>query len=382
MPRPPPRGGGAKKPPGLTPDQWAEQQADKQINAEVSTIEAERQAYMDELDRQAKMELDRGQGFANMLRSYDMPAVMTNIYGNAASDIAGLAGGFSTAMQGIANSQAGEVSNMLSGTGQEGAVRNEGVGMGDVLFGSQGYLPARGMKETGAAYAADAALQPGFAMQLAQQAAAMIRSEGMANMSDFAIRIAEARAQKLGLKQEALDLKRELEDRAIKQQWAERKFAFDKLKEQRDWEYRQYLIANAQGDDERADAYLKRSQATERRMALASQGLDVNGNAKPGFHINKNTGLAEPNKKPNSQSKPPVSNTAPYIRAHVAADADKLYTKVKDPDDFFGGTIKKKMPWQQAFNQLFAKYRGRIPDAQLRAIITQILTSKGFKKGK
>ena len=124
-PKPKPKPG--RRPPGMTIDQWAEQQATKYVDAQVASIEAQRQAYLDELQRNAQMRIDAGARLAEAMRSMGFDTRIQGVYQNAANDVAGMAQGFAGDTRNIAAADAAQQARMLSGTGQEGAVRNEGV---------------------------------------------------------------------------------------------------------------------------------------------------------------------------------------------------------------------------------------------------------------
>src|SRR3990172_9328723 len=150
----------------------AEREADRIIAELLAELGLSRDAARRQAERSAQQEIARAQALSQALMALGIPARIQGIYGQAAGSIGGLAQGFSSEFAHLAAAQGAEQANMVAGTGQEGAVRNEGVGMGDVLYGSQGFIPARGLEQTGAAFASQAALEPGFALQFGQIAAA------------------------------------------------------------------------------------------------------------------------------------------------------------------------------------------------------------------
>jgi hypothetical protein len=99
---------------------------------------------------------------------------------------------------------------MVSGTGQEGAVRNEGQGMGDVLYGMGGMIPGTALEQTGAAFASQAALQPGFTLQFGQLAAAQAMKDYVDNvLPEFTQKEAEIRMKRPSIEAELKDAKRQ-----------------------------------------------------------------------------------------------------------------------------------------------------------------------------
>jgi len=174
---PKPKKGPPKRPaprpirPGQGFGSSAEAEADRIIAELLSELGLARGSARQEAERSAQQEIARAQALAQALQALGIPANIQNIYQSAAQGVSGLAQGFSGEFRDLAAAQGAEQANMVAGTGQEGAVRNEGVGMGDVLYGAQGFIPARGLEQTGAAFASEAALQPGFALQFGQIAA-------------------------------------------------------------------------------------------------------------------------------------------------------------------------------------------------------------------
>lgn len=364
------RNSGRRRGTSLTIEQWARQQVDKLIAAQVAQIESQRKTYLDELHAESKLEADRGAALAQALQGMDMPGRVQGIFGNASHDIAGLAGGFSEATRGLATAQAGEVSNMLSGTGQEGAVRNEGQAMGDVAYGVGGFFPARSMAEQGASFASQAALEPSFAQRIGQMKAGDVHAEGMKGISDFTEALVEAKSQRPTMIQEMISQRKE--------------FAQSARDDQRDWYLKLAALEMSRGNNERANEYLRLAAQKEGRYRNKDKGLDVDGNLLPGYRINPKTNKVE--KVPTSGKK--GQGDLPYwgdIQHDMAADADSFTEdiEVADPNGLPGDTIteKKRYDYDRAFNELWAKYSGKVKNkARLRRIIHQLLKKKGFQK--
>lgn len=358
----------------MTPEQWARQQAQKFIDAQIAAIEAQRTTYLDELKKQSELEAQRGLALAQALQGMNFGGKVQDIYGTGAKDIAGLAGGFSQAMQGTLGTQASEMANMLSGTGQETGVRNEGVGMGDVLYGSQGYIPGRSMSETGAAFGAQAALEPSFAARIGQLEAGRVHSEGLKGLNQFTQALIEARSQKPGLVQDMLDRRRgEMQD--------QREWRMKVLEQERDWFLQQAALADRMGDSRRAEHYLNLARQREQRMTMQAQGLDVYGNPLPGYKIKPNGQVV---KVPNpSTRKPPKGPDWGDIQKDIAEDVPSLTVTQIDPSKPWAGEVEVPMDYNRAFQTLWSRYSGLVKDKKrLKALIRKILVKHGIKPKK
>lgn len=270
-PKKPPR-----KPP-LSPEAWARREAERFIAAQVAAIQEQQRIFLEELRRQAELRAKQGQALAAFLQSQNFPGRIQDLYRTAAGDVAGYAQGFAGDIRDIAAADAAEQANMLAGTGQEGAIRNEGVGMGDVLYGAYGWSPAKSFTETGAAYASDAALQPSFAARQAQQAAYELYQQGLGNLVEFAKAIAEAKGNKYALVQELMDRRRQSALEA-------RKLRMEEIERQRDWAMKMAYYELARGNADRANQYLGIAQNS-------AMGLGPTGQPKPGYHIDPKSGL-------------------------------------------------------------------------------------------
>jgi len=243
------RGGGG----GMNIGAWAQAQADKYIAAQIAAIQESQRLYTDELNKAAQERVKQGQALASWMQGMNFPGRVQGIYQTAGNDITGYAGGFGGEMRNIANADAADMTNMVSGTGQEGAVRNEGQGMSDVLYGAYGWSPAKKFAETGAAYGADAALQPSFAAQFAQAEAIKMQQEGMGALKDFALKMAEARAGKMDMVEKFKGLRSAEEDKAFDRR-------MQMLKFQSDQHYKRYLILREEGKMDLANREFRLAQ--------------------------------------------------------------------------------------------------------------------------
>ena len=147
------------------------------IDAMLASWEHDKQQAYDTAQREAEAEYAKAQALAEGLQKLGISQAVQQAFQNAGTAQAGLAQGFSGAIRNQAAAQAAEQQRMLSGTGQEGAVRNQGENMGNVTYGAGGFIPGTALNTTGAAFAADAALQPGFALQFGELAAAARRKQ-------------------------------------------------------------------------------------------------------------------------------------------------------------------------------------------------------------
>lgn len=177
------------------PQAYAREQAQQWLQAQLDSINAQKTAYLADLQEQSDMEVRRGQAIAQALQQLGIPQQIQGIYGNASADIGGLANAFAGSLRDTATKNAAEETRMVSGSGQEGAVRNDAEGLGNVVYGVGGYIPARNMSEQGAAFASQAAMEPGFATRIGGVKAADVYSAGLEGLRDFTKAITDAQAQ-------------------------------------------------------------------------------------------------------------------------------------------------------------------------------------------
>jgi len=285
----------------MTDEEWARKQAEEYIAAQVAAVEEQRRLYMEELQRQAALQAERGRALGQYLQQQNFPGMIQDIYSNAAKDIAGFAGGFAGDVRNIANAQAAEQLNMVSGTGQEGAVRNEGEGMGNVLYGVGGQIPGTALSQAGAAFGSLAALEPSFAARQGALDASTLFNQGLGNMSDFAKQIAEIKAQSPELQAKFLEQKQSLKAQAAKtkqdaldaeRDWAMKtaEFNLKKLESERDWLIAQAKQALAEGKEDRYNQLMTLAFKKEANRQMQLKGMDADGNPLPGYHRDKSTG--------------------------------------------------------------------------------------------
>lgn len=271
---------GITKPPPprpLTAQQWADQQAQRIVDEQLAAIKQAQDARNEEIQAQAQQQALAAQRFAQMVQGLGIDKAINSIYSSAGHDVAGYAQGFAGDIRDTAAADAAAATRMVSGTGQEGAVRNEGVDMGDVIYGVGGAIPGQNMAAAGAAQATDAARQPGFLLeQRLGQAAADMASAQSASDSQFLDAILQA---KLGKS----DISKGLYDQRSSDQLAQQKFNLQQLNDQRSyWMKMQALYLSQKKYKLAADAE-NRARHAEARYTAEAAGRDVDGNLLPGY---------------------------------------------------------------------------------------------------
>ncbi len=370
----------------ISPEEWARQQADKLIQARIDAIKSDRESYLKDLQEQSQIEAQRGQALSQALQALNLPGRIQQIYGNAASDIGGLANAFSGSLRDTANADAAAETRMVSGTGQEGAVANNGEAMGNVVYGLGGYIPGRSMSEAGAAFGAQAALEPSFALRIGQQNAADAYQEGLGGLDEFIKAMEDARGERFDIEQELLGNRQKA---ITAQQTAAQKAddaAYKRLKDTRDYYVKQAYLALASGDRNRSDQYLQIAKEKEARMTNQAMGLDVNGNPLPGYKqapdgsivkVDKNAGKKAKSKRVAARQEreeefrqarldaideakklvQPATTLRPESRPSYQIAYQRLFNRYKDLLRFATGSGK-------------AKLRGRI-DQMIREALLQ-----------
>lgn len=167
----PPKKKPPRKPPlpnfggGYDPYAATTTQVNAIIQSMLDSVKSDKAAAAAQAQQEAAAAYARGQALAYGLQKLGIANNVQAIFQNAMNAGSGLASGFSGATRDQAAAQAADQAKTLVGTGQEGAVRNEGDAMGNVIYGLGGYIPGNKLNTLGAAFGAQAALQPGFAEQ-------------------------------------------------------------------------------------------------------------------------------------------------------------------------------------------------------------------------
>ncbi len=273
--RTPPRTVG--KPPRQTAQQWADKQAQRIVDEQIKAIREQQTNYNQTLLEQAQRQSQAAEKFAQMVQGLGIDRRIQSIYGDAGRDISGMAGGFAGDIRSTAMADAAQQTNMLSGTGPEGAVRNEGTDMGDVVYGVGGYIPGKSLGEQGAAFASDAAMQPGFMLQQRINDAQKAYQEGLTGSNQtFLDSILQAKTGKR-------DISSDLYDKRVSQNMAERKMRLDQYNEDRNYWLKMQAYYMSIGKMKLAQQAEKRAQQAEQRYRYETMGRDADGNVAPKY---------------------------------------------------------------------------------------------------
>jgi hypothetical protein len=268
----------APRKPVQTTQDWADAQADRIVNANLAAIQAREDAWRTGLQEEAKRRAEQAQRFAQMVQGMGIDKTIQGVFSNAGHDVAGYGAGFSGEMRQQADASAAETINMLGGDAT--GVRNEGENMGNVIHGVGGYIPASTLAAQGAAYGADAAMQPGFMLQQGLLEAERGLSESLAE-NPFLDAMMEARLQKT-------EISESFRSARLKQMADARDFAFDKYKSDRDYALKMMVYYAERRQDKLANYWKKRAHQLdvqqERRYEMENRGLDAEGNLLPGFY--------------------------------------------------------------------------------------------------
>lgn len=183
---PPPQRKPPPPPPPYDPYADARQSTAAMIESILAQVQAQQDAARQQAEQEAQQEIIRGQALAQGLQQLGISQAIQQAFQGAGQSQAALAQGFSGAIRDQASADAAAQQHLLSGTGQEGAVRNQGENMGNVTYGVGGAIPASSLNTAGAAFGAQAALQPGFAQQFGQIASQQRLSDYTQNeLPDF-----------------------------------------------------------------------------------------------------------------------------------------------------------------------------------------------------
>lgn len=230
-------GGKVKKPTAVArttsaasydPAQSAKQAASQIIAEMVAQVKREQEAARQTAQLEAARELAKGQALAYGLKDLGIAGQVQQIFQNAAANQSSLAQGFSGQIRDQASADAAAQQNTLRGTGQEGAVRNQGDNMGNVAYGAGGYIPGNELNTLAAAFGANAALQPGFATQFGQLGEAERMRQWALEQTGWGDKIAEAIGKKPGLFQELLSQNRSYANDLYSKKKDQRDFAYQK----------------------------------------------------------------------------------------------------------------------------------------------------------
>jgi hypothetical protein len=167
-------------------------------------------------------------------------------YRQAAADQAGFAQGFAGDMQQIAEQQAAQNAADLSKWGapaqQIANVEAAGQGAQDVLYGTQGYLPATTLGQQGAAMTAFGAQMPGVVTRMGQEDQRLVAYEAQQQARGFADQAAQLAAQLPGLRRQYVQELLQNEQNKISLQMALKQLGLSE--QQQNWEQGFQSITN------------------------------------------------------------------------------------------------------------------------------------------
>ena len=307
-------------PPPQTAQQWADAQAQRIVDEQLQAIKDQQASYNQSLLEQAQQQAAQAQKFAAMVQSLGIPSRSRGSTAPRAGhrrDGAGLR----RVDPDTAAADAARQTRMVSGTGQEGAVRNEGTNMGDVVYGVGGYIPGKTMGEVGSAFAADAAKQPGFMLEQkigdAQSAYNAALQEGNKSFLDA---IMQAKTSKTSISSD-------LYKQRVDQNTTDRKMRLDQFNEDRNYWLKMQAYYQSIGKLKLSKDAASRAQQAENRYRNETMGRDADGNVAPGYVQ--------------------LPNGAIVKRSDLASDAREKRYRMKDKGLAPDGTVLpgfKKLP--------------------------------------
>jgi hypothetical protein len=204
------KGGGTGQMGALAPltnaqlQQLATQRAQADLLPEQQALERERQRALDLAKNQQSLIAGLTAATGGIVGQ--IAPTIDDAYRQAAQDQAGFAQGFAGDMQQIAEQQAAQNAADLSKWGapaqQIANVEAAGQGAQDVLYGTQGYLPATTLGQQGAAMTAFGAQMPGIVTRMGQEDQRLVAYEAQQQARGFADQAAELAARLPGLRQQ------------------------------------------------------------------------------------------------------------------------------------------------------------------------------------
>lgn len=288
---------------------------------QLSAIDAERKRAADMYANRIK----NVGGFAQALMPYlnSVPGAIMDPYRQGGAGVESAAAGYGGRLNADSAAEAAAANEVIKNAGLPGGV--EGGDAGGVLAGL-GSMQGDLMRAAGGGYGAAASLLPHTASLEALQMVKDIQSEAAAADKGFSQNVLEVLQGLPGARQQ-------LSQQTRSERFQQQKFALDQLKEEHDWYKEQAALALAAGDNRRAQQYLKLAQQREDRYRMASQGLDVNGNPKPGYHIDPKTGLVTKDAGKGSTSS--TTPGTPAWRAKQLVNVGKAQKDIrKDVDQY------------------------------------------------
>lgn len=275
--KPPPRPAGPRP---QTVDQWAEKEANRIVEAQLAAIRNRENAWRTSLQEEAARRAQQAQNFAKMVQGMGLDKQIQGIFSNAGHDVAGFGSGFSGQVRQTADAAAAETINLLGGDAT--GVRNEGEAMGNVTHGMGGFIPSASLAAQGAAFAADAAMQPGFMLQQGLQDSERFLHEATQD-NPFLDLLMETKLKKeeikSDLRSEKIAINMKAQEQRLDQMEADRKY----------WLAMQAMYLDQKKYKLAAQAE-KRAQQAQTRYDQEARGMTPDGEVAPGFYRDPKTG--------------------------------------------------------------------------------------------
>lgn len=374
--------------------------AQKIIDSMIAEVKRQQEEARASAMREAALEMAKGQAVAYGLQQLGISDRVQAAFQNAANSQASLAQGFSGRVRTDAAADAAAQQRALTGTGQEAAVRNQGENMGNVVYGTGGFIPSTELSSQAAAFGANAALQPGFATQFGQLAEAKRLADWATEAKGWGNKIADVIGKKPEIFQSLLGQERD---------WYNDQYA--RYKDRRDFDYQQLqdklslLVADKKMTLAQAEYELRKWEKMNPDPVKLQARTLANGQIQ---WYDPLTGKTVGN--PSGPKKPPKTDTtktasgAPKVAQTAYADSVASIAKdISNPTFFtsrldaktalkvkYGGKVTDYISLQQARQILMdaywpainAKGGGRKLKARLFKAITNLLRKQGFSVGK
>lgn len=175
-------------------------------------VEADRARATKDYERTMANQKGLLEAVARIIGGDQAGAGVSSAYDTAAGGVASFGKGFSDAMQGLSNQAGGEATRLLSLAGAPDsaiastqAATGVGTGVGDVLYGLGGAIPASTLEREGAGFASYASLFPKFQAMQTAVTGRKLASGYQDQLSEIDRQKAEIRAKIPGIREEVLN---------------------------------------------------------------------------------------------------------------------------------------------------------------------------------
>jgi hypothetical protein len=358
----------------VTTDQWAEKESNRIVEAQLAAIRDRENAWRTGLQEEAARRAQQAQKFAQMVQGMGLDKQIQGIFSNAGHDVAGFGSGFAGQTRQIADAAAAEMTNLLGGNAA--GVRNEGEAMGNVTHGMGGFIPSASLAAQGAAFASDAAMQPGFMLQQGLQDSEKFLHEGLSD-NPFLDLLMETKLSKHeikeNLKQQKVEINMKAQEQRLDQMEADRKY----------WLAMQAMYLDQKKYKLAAQAE-KRAQQAQTRYDQEARGMTPDGEVAPGFYRDPKTGRIIENgyradgtkiEKPESAANKKKGGLTANEQQAQLQDVYKAEPDIKD----LAASLAKEYGWNpSAGPKANAKARNRIA-AEIRKRYGWVTTTKSKK---